>query len=138
VTAGCDCEATSSPLTERQDDLNKRVSALEEKLDFLTKRVLDYVQLKKLYDESRDYVRQLIDERDDLIEANKQHVAEVNTLDAEIERMRPVYEAAKLSRQSIPCDAAELRERSFHPSTCDLVEAVDRAIAAEPKTSPYR
>ena len=136
-SAGCaHCEA--SPLTQRHGHLVKRVDAVEEQLDQLTKRVLDYAQLKKLYDESRDYVRTLIDERDAVIEANKQHVAEVNALDAEVERMRPVYEAAKLSRQSIPCNAAEMRERSFHPASCDLVEAVDHAIAAEAQTSPYR
>jgi len=124
--------------TQRHEDLVERIAVVEEKLDQLTKRVVDYAQLKQLYEESRQYVRALTDERDALIEAAKRHVAEMNALDQEVQRMLPVYEAAKQSRQSIPCDAAEMRERSFHPASCDLVEAVDRAIAAEAKTTPYR
>lgn len=99
----------------------------------------DYAHLMRLYRESRDYVRALERERDDLVEAGKRHVAEVDQLDAEVERMRPVYEAAKRMRASVPCDAPEMRERKFHATTCDLVEAVDRAIESEPKhVGPYR
>ena len=98
----------------------------------------DYAKLTTLYTESREYVRTLTDERDTLVESSRRSVMEHDKLDAEVERTRPVYEAAKLFRQSIPCGADEMRERSFHPASCDLVEAVDRAIAAEAKTDPYR
>ena len=136
---GCSCcGQLTSPLMQRNEELAKRVAAVEEKVDQLTKRVVDYAHLKKLYDESRQYIRALEGERDDLIEAAKRHVADVNELDAELLRMRPVYEAAKRERLAIPCDAAEMRERSFHPASCDLVEAVDRAIAVEAQTTPYR
>lgn len=99
---------------------------------------VDHAHLKTLYAESRDYVRTLTDERDALVGASRRNVTEIDRLDTEVERMRPVYEAAKLSRQSIPCDAEEMRIRKFHPASCDLVEAVDRALAAETQKTPYR
>jgi predicted nuclease with TOPRIM domain len=134
----CDCDAKTSGLTQRNEALTKRVAAVEEQLASLTKRVLDYADLLKMYNESRQYVRDLTEERDELVELSKKHTDEVNALEAELERMRPVYEAAKRERQSIPCDAAEMRDRSFHPASCDLVEAVDRAIADETKITPYQ
>jgi chromosome segregation ATPase len=142
MTCGCKGEGcyycNATPLQKRNDELTRRVAAVEEQLASLTQRVLDYAHLLKMYNESRQYVRDLTDERDELVELSKKHVDEVNALEAELERMRPVYEAAKRERQSIPCNAAEMRERAFHPVSCDLVEAVDRAIAAEAKVTPYR
>ena len=107
-----------------QDDLRARIDGLESRLDQLEKLVLDYAHLKKLYGESRDYVGALTRERDDLVEASKRGVAEQDRLDALVERMRPVYEAAKAVRSRLPASAGELGD------------AVDRAIAAE--STPYR
>ena len=80
--------------------------------------------LKRLYAESRDYVAVLERERDALVAAANQSVVEQDRLDAAVERMRPVYEAAKAVRNRLPESAG------------DLADAVDRAIAAE--ATPYR
>lgn len=130
-------------LAERQgdhEDLRDRVDRLEQKVEQLSASVLDYAHLRKLYAESRDYVGTLERERDDLVEADRRNTAEQNQLDALVERMRPVYEAAKRMRAAIPCsEASEMRDRGFHATTCDLVDEVDRAIAAEGSTPPpYR
>ena len=92
--------------------------------------------LKRLYAESRDYVATLERERDALVVAANQSVGEHNQLDAEVALLRPVYAAAKRVRESLPASAGELRDRAFRPATVDLIDAVDRAIAAE--STPYR
>lgn len=48
----------------------------------------DYAHLRRLYAGSRDYVRTLERERDDLVAASSRDVAEINRLDAEIEALR--------------------------------------------------
>jgi hypothetical protein len=79
-------------------------------------------------------------ERDELVEASKRSVAEQDRLYAEVERMRPVYEAAKIVRATLPASVAELRERRFHSAIVDLAAAVERAIEADfdASFSPYR
>jgi len=134
-----DCREGLADRAADQEDLRERLDALEEKVIRLEGAVLDYAHLKKLYAESRDYVRTLERERDELVEVARRNGEEIDRFDALVERMRPVYEAAKRERVSIPCaTATEMRERGFHAATCDLVEEVDRAVAAEPGSTPYR
>lgn len=140
------CRHFHEDAAAEQSALRERVEALERSLADLRRlvetRLLgpDQAHLMRLYAESRDYVRALERERDDLVEAAKQHVIEVDQLDTLVERMRPVYEAAKQVRASTPvATAAEMRDRGFHATSCDLIEAVDRAVASEPTSAgPYR
>jgi hypothetical protein len=52
----------------------------------------DFVHLQRLYKESRDYVAALVRERDELVEGDKQHVAEIDRLDARLERLEVTLE----------------------------------------------
>ena len=88
-----DCRHYHEDHQREQDDLRTRIDDLETRIDQLEKSVLDYAHLKKLYGESRDYVRTLEGERDDLVEASKRGVAAQDRLDAEVERLRGVQVA---------------------------------------------
>ena len=123
-----------------QDDLRERIESLEIRIAQLEKLVGDHAHFRKLYAESRDYVQTLERERDELVDAAKLSVVEQDRLDAIVERLRPVYDAAKLVRASLPASVAELRERRFHASLVDLAAAVERANDADfnAALSPYR
>ena len=73
----------------------------------------------------------LHDRGDAALELARDAVAEVERLRTEVERMRPVYEAAKIVRARLPASAIELLDRVFRPAIVDLVDAVERAIATD-------
>lgn len=134
------CRHFHEDRAHEQDDLRSRVDDHESRIAQLEKLVGEHTHLKKLYTESRDYVRTLERERDELVDAAKLSVVEQDRLDALVERLRPVYDAAKIVRASLPASVAELRERRFHASIVDLAAAVERAIEVDFNAafSPYR
>ena len=120
-------------------DLTRAANAAATKADKATELERDLVHLRRLYAESRDYVSTLVRERDDLVASGNKSVIEIDRLDAEVERMRLLYVAAKRLRENVPCATAdEMRERGFHATTCYLVEVIDQLLATELTASPYR
>lgn len=83
-----DCPQGQVERAQDQEDLRQRVETLEQKVEQLTDRVLDYAHLKRLYAESRDYVRTLEGERDELLEANRRSGAEIDRLSDCLARVR--------------------------------------------------
>ena len=120
-------------------DLTRAEKATAERADKAVELERDLTHLRRLYAESRDYVSTLVRERDELVASGNKSVIEIDRLDAEVERMRLLYVAAKRLRENVPCATAnEMRERGFHATTCYLVEVIDQLLASEPVSSPYR
>ena len=120
-------------------DLTRAEKAAAVKADKAVELERDLKHLRHLYAESRDYVSTLEREREELVASGNKGVIEIDRLDAEVERLRLLYAAAKLLRENVPCATAnEMRERGFHATTCYLVEVIDQLLATEPTTSPYR
>ena len=82
------CRHYHEEAAQDQAELRSRVESLEEKVDQLIDRVTDYAHLKKLYADSRDYVRTLVGERDDLVEANRKLTAQNDRLDGMVDKLR--------------------------------------------------
>lgn len=124
-----DCVQGLADRQRDQDDLGARVVALEEKIDRLEGMVLDYAHLKKLYAESRDYVKTLEQERDDLIEANRRNVAENNQLDVAVEKLR----AGMISTRGFLLGAARRPELgSGSKDLLDEAAAIGRVLEEVP------
>ena len=120
-------------------DLTRAERATAAKADKAVELERDLKHLRHLYAESRDYVSTLKRELDELVDSGNKSVVEIDRLDAEVERMRLLYVAAKRLRENVPCATAdEMRERGFHATTCYLVEVIDLLLASEPTASPYR
>jgi predicted nuclease with TOPRIM domain len=82
------CRHYHEDAAQDQAELRTRLEALEQKVERLVDRVTDYEHLKKLYAESRDYVRTLEGERDDLVEANRKLTAQNDRLDGMVDKLR--------------------------------------------------
>lgn len=82
------CRHYQEEAAQDHAELRTRVEALEQKVEQLVDRVTDYAHLKKLYADSRDYVKTLVDERDDLVEANRKLTAQNDRLDGMVDKLR--------------------------------------------------